>query len=125
VLTNGFDIWGRNFNTSGNPTGADFRINTYLLGDQYNPKIASGPSGSLVVWTSMAQDGSSEGVFGRFLAGGTQTSGPEMQVNTTTISKQIHPTVAWNGVDRFVVVWSSFVGSTGFDLYGQAYTLNQ
>jgi len=123
--TNSYDIWGRNFNTSGNPTGADFRINTYLYGDQYNPKIASGPSGSLVVWTSLAEDGSQEGVFGRFLAGGTQPSGGEFQVNTTTVSKQMHPAVAWNGVDRFVVVWTSFVGSTGFDLYGQAYTLNQ
>jgi hypothetical protein len=125
VPTNSFDIWGRNFNTSGNPTGPDFRINTYLYGDQYNPKIASGPSGSLVVWTSLAQDGSQEGIFGRFLAGGTQPSGDEIPVNTTTLSHQIHPAVAWNGVDRFVVVWASFVGSTGYDLYGQAYTLNQ
>jgi len=125
VATNGYDIWGRNFSTSGNPTGADFRVNTYLYGDQYGAKIASGPSGSMVVWTSMAQDGSQEGVFGRFLAGGTQPSGDEFRVNTTTVSKQMHPAVAWNGVDRFLVVWTSFTGSTGFDIYGQAYTLNQ
>jgi hypothetical protein len=125
VVTNGLDVWGRNFNASGNPTGVDFRINTHLHGDQFSPKIASGPSGSLVVWTSLGQDGSQEGVFGRFLAGGTQASGPEFQVNTTTISKQMHPTVAWNGIDRFMVVWTSFAGGTGFDLYGQNYTLNQ
>jgi hypothetical protein len=130
VATNSWDVWGRAFTASGSPEVTDFRINTYLYGDQYRPKIAAGPSGSLVVWTSMAQDGSREGVFGRFLQGGTAVSGSEMQVNTTTISQQIHPAVAWNGINNFLVVWSSFVGagelnfSSGFDLYGQAYTLN-
>jgi hypothetical protein len=58
------------------------------------------------------------------LSGGTQVSGGEFLVNTTTISQQIHPAVAWNGVDRFLVVWTSFVGAAGFDLYGQAYVLS-
>lgn len=124
VVTNGWDVWGRAFSASGSPEVGDFTINTYLYGDQYRPKIAAGPSGSLVVWTSVGQDGSREGVFGRFLAGGTQVSGPEFQVNTTYISQQLHPAVAWNGVDRFLVVWTSFVGASGFDLYGQAYVLN-
>ena len=124
VTTNSWDIWGRPFSVSGAPQAADFRINTFLFGDQYAPKIAAGPTGSLVVWTSMGQDGSREGVFGRFLQGGTAVAGPEMQVNTTTISQQIHPAVAWDGVNNFLVVWASFVGASGFDLYGQAYSLN-
>ncbi|MGA2177347.1 MAG: hypothetical protein ABSH38_20420 [Verrucomicrobiota bacterium] len=124
VLTNSWDVWGRAFSAGGNPEVSDFRINTYLYGDQYRPQIAAGPSGSLVVWTSMGQDGSREGVFGRFLQGGTQVSGDELAVNTTTVSQQIHPAVAWNGVDHFLVVWSSFVGAAGFDLYGQAYVLS-
>jgi hypothetical protein len=124
VVTNSWDIWGRAFSASGLPEVSDFTINTYLYGDQYAPKIAAGPSGSLVVWTSLGQDGSREGVFGRYLAGGTQVSGSEFQVNTTWISQQMHPAVAWNGVDHFLVVWTSFVGASGFDLYGQAYILN-
>jgi hypothetical protein len=124
VATNGWDVWGRAFSASGTPAVADFRINTFLYGDQYRPKIAAGPSGSLVVWTSLAQDGSREGVFGRFLQAGTAVAGSEMLINTTTVSQQIHPAVAWNGVNNFLVVWTSFVGASGFDLYGQAYTLN-
>jgi hypothetical protein len=124
VPTNNWDVWGRAFSAGGQPEVTDFRINTYLYGDQFRPKIAAGPSGSLVVWTSMAQDGSREGVFGRFLAGGTQAAGSEMLVNTTTISQQLHPAVAWNGVDHFLVVWTSFQTGQGFDLYGQPYVLN-
>jgi hypothetical protein len=51
-------------------------------------------------------------------------SGDEFLVNTTTVSQQMEPDVAWNGVDRFLVVWTSFVGTTGFDLFGQMYILN-
>jgi hypothetical protein len=56
-------------------------------------------------------------------------AGGEMRINTTTLSQQLHPAVAWNGVNTFLVVWSSFVSptgtdTTGFDLSGQAYSLN-
>jgi hypothetical protein len=121
--TNSWDIWGRPFSATGMPATADFRINTYLYGDQIQPKIAASPAGSLVVWTSLNQDGSREGVFGRFLAGGTQVSGGEGRVNTTTMSQQMHPSVAWDGVGHFLVVWASFTGQQGFDLFGQLYVL--
>jgi hypothetical protein len=124
VPTNSWDVWGRAFSANGTPEVPDFRINTYLYGDQYQPRIASGPNGSLVVWTSLGQDGSREGVFGRFLSGGTQPSGSEFQVNTSWISQQMHPSVAWDGLGRFLVVWTSFAGTSGFDLYGQAYVLS-
>jgi hypothetical protein len=122
--TNSWDVWGRPFSASGMPEASDFGINTYLFGDQFQPKIAAGPAGSLVVWTSLNEDGSREGVYGRFLTGGTQVSGGEFLVNTTTLSQQMHPSVAWDGVGRFLVVWTSFTKSTGFDLYGQTYVLN-
>jgi hypothetical protein len=125
IATNGWDIWARAFNASGTPEGTDFLVNTYRYGDQFQPKIAAGPSGSMVVWTSLNQDGSREGVFGRFLAGGTQVSGSEFRVNTTTISQQMHPSVAWDGVGHFLVVWTSFTGLQGFDLFGQLYVLSQ
>ena len=127
VPTNSWDVWGRAFSPSGSGLSPyEFRINTYLYGDQYHPQIAAGPAGSLVVWTSLGQDGSREGVFGRFLAGGTQVSGTnDFQVNTTWRNRQMHPAVAWNGVDRFLVVWTSFqVAGAGYDLYGQAYVLS-
>ena len=124
TTTNGWDIWGRAFSASGMPLGADFGINTYLYGDQYQPKIAAGPGGSLVVWTSLNEDGSREGVYGRFLVGGTTVSGGEFRVNTSTISQQMHPSVAWDGVGHFLVVWTSFTGQQGFDLFGQLYVLS-
>ena len=129
-LTNSWDVWGRAFSAGGSPTVKPFRINSYLFGDQYQPRLASGPNGVLAVWTSLGQDGDQEGVYGRFLAAGDQVSGPEFQVNTTTLSQQLDPDVAWNGVDRFLVVWTSLQGQnpdspSGFDLYGQMYILSR
>ena len=128
VPDNGWDIWGNAFTPGGktnfSSAGPAFRINTFLYGDQYGPKIAAAPSGRLVVWTTMGQDGSFEGIAGRFLQGGTAVAGGEMHINTTTLYAQKHPAVAWNGANDFLVVWTSFVGTNGFALYGQAYTLN-
>jgi hypothetical protein len=124
VHSNSWDIVGRAFGGDGTARGPVFTVNTFLLGDQYVPRLAACPLGVMAVWTSLGQDGNREGVFGRFVLGGTQPAGDEFIVNTTRVSQQIQPAVAWNGTDRFLVVWTSFVARTGFDLYGQVYTLN-
>ena len=127
--TNGMDIWARAFSANGSPSVAAFRVNDHQAGDQFQPRVASAPSGVLVVWDSLGQDGDRDGIFGRFLGGGAAVSGNEFQVNTTWMSQQLEPDVAWNGVDRFLVVWSSFTGLMqgqqicGFDLFGQVYVL--
>jgi hypothetical protein len=125
ATTNGWDIWGRAFSPNGMPKASDFRINTFLYGDQYQPKIATGPAASMVIWTSLGEDGSKEGVYARILAAGTQPAGDEFRVNTTTLSQQMHPAVAWDGVGHFLAVWTSFTGTTtqGFDLFGQLYAV--
>jgi hypothetical protein len=76
----------------------------------------------LVVWTSLGQDGSREGVFGRVLWGDGVPAGDEFRVNTTTVSQQLHPVVASDGVERFLAVWTSFTGvAAGMDLFAQRY----
>lgn len=129
ITTNGWDVWGRSFSSSGAPENSDYTVNTTLYGDQYQPKIAGGPSGSMVVWTSVGQGGSRDNVFGRFLQAGQaglQPAGAEFQISSAalTASEQKDPAVAWDGVGHFLAVWASFVGASGFDLYGQAYVLN-
>ena len=39
------------------------RVNTHIYGDQYAPRISAIGSDYLVVWTSLGQDGSREGVY--------------------------------------------------------------
>jgi hypothetical protein len=120
-LTNSLDVYARSFSSTG-VGGTAVRVNSYLYGDQYAPRINLIGTDYLVAWTSLAQDGSREGVYGQFLHSGGASVGGEFRVNTTTISEQMQPVVASDGVDQFLVVWTSYTGSPySFDLFAQRY----
>ena len=121
TISNSWDVLARPFSSVG--TGGTTRhINTQLFGDQLAPQISTIGTDSLVVWTSMGQDGSQEGVYGRFLKSDASPASDEFRVNTTVASRQIQPVVASDGSGRFLAVWSSFVGGeASHDLYAQRY----
>jgi hypothetical protein len=122
ITTNSWDVYARAFLNTGVAAGSVARLNQYLFGDQYAPKLAALGSDVLAVWTSLGQDGSYEGVYGRFLRSDVTPEGNEFLVNTTTAGPQIHPAVAADGEARFLVAWASFTGLTyGFDLFAQRY----
>ena len=119
----GWDVFGRLLYANGTAANAPVRLNTHTYGDQYAPKVSAFGRNYLTVWVSLGQDESWEGVFGQFLSSGGGLEGVEFRVNTTTVSRQIHPTVAADGINRFLVAWSSFVAGTSFDLFARAYDL--
>ena len=119
---NSWDVVLRRFAASGKPQSAPVRVNGQSYGDQYAPKISMLADEGLVVWTSLAQDGSREGVYGRYVTVDGALNSAEFRVNTTTISQQLQPAVANDGASRFLVVWSSFTGlDNSFDLFAQRY----
>ena len=121
VFTNSMDVYARSF-SSANVGGTVLRVNSFLFGDQYAPRIAVLGTDYLIVWASLGQDGSQEGAYGQFLRGNGSVVGTEFRVNTTTIGSQIHPVVASDGVGQFLALWSSFSGlSYGYDLFAQRY----
>jgi hypothetical protein len=62
----GGGVFGQRFDSSGEPVGSEFRVNTYTTNDQADPAVAADPLGSfVVVWESNLQDGSGDGVFGQ------------------------------------------------------------
>ncbi len=120
-LTNGWDIYARPFSSAG-VGGATGLVNTHVYGDQYVPRISAIGGDYMIVWTSLGQDGSREGVFGQFVHEDGTLVGPELRVNTTTYGSQMQPTVASDGAGQFLVVWTSFTFSAnGMDLFAQRY----
>ena len=120
--SNSWDIYGRFFNAAGATTTAVFYLNSHLYGDQIAPHISAIGFDYLVTWTSLAQDGSREGVYGQFVHNNGLLLGNEFRINTTTVSQQMQPTVASDGINQFLVVWTSFTGAPyNFDLYAQRY----
>jgi hypothetical protein len=118
---NSWDVFVRTFEAGGAPATAPSRINTNTYGDQYGPRISASGDRYLTVWTSLAQDGSREGVFGQFLTSSGGLDGAEFQINTTSISRQLQPAIAWDGANRLLVLWASFGAGTSFDLFARTY----
>ncbi len=121
IQDNSWDVFSRVFTSSG--SGQTVRIvNSHLYGEQFHPQISALGNDYFVIWTSLAQDGSYEGVYGQFLRADGTASGTEIRVNTTTVSKQMHPALASDGTSRFLAVWTSFIGgASSFDLFAQRY----
>jgi len=117
-----WDVFARLFNLSGTALTGVVPLNTTTYGDQFAPKLTALGSEYLAVWTALGQDGSREGVFGRFLSADGSPLGDEFRVNTTTLSRQIQPAVASDEHARLVALWTSFIGGpAGFDLHAQRY----
>lgn len=117
----GWDVASRFF-TSAGTGGTESILNTHLDKDQFGPSVAVLGTDFMVVWTSLWQDGSHEGVFGRFVGSTGLPNGEEFQVNTTVVSQQLLPCLASDGGTRFLAVWSGFTGvANGFDVFAQRY----
>ncbi len=118
---NGWDVYARGYSAAG-VGGSVSRVNTFVTGNQYGPRLVSIGLDYLVVWTSLGQDGSREGVYGQFLHSDGTLTGNERRVNSTTASQQMQPVVASDGVSQFLAVWTSYTGNPySFDLYAQRY----
>jgi len=120
VVTNGMDIYARTFDAGGNPAGDAAGVNTFTYGDQFAPSIASLGAQQVIVWSSMGQDGSWEGVYGRAFNSATPI-GDEFRVNVATPFKQIQPHISSDRLGRALVLWSGYAVETGFDVFGRIY----
>ena len=59
------DIFAQRFDNLGQPVGGEFRVNTFVQGEQRNAAVGIGDDGHFVaVWQSDGQDGSRFGIFG-------------------------------------------------------------
>ena len=126
VITNGLDIMARSYNAAGVPIAAPAVVNSTRYGDQYAPQVVTHAESCLVVWTSLGQDGSYEGIYSRALTASGSPSGTENLVNTTTLNRQNQPAVAADESGRMLVVWCSFAGvASGVDLFAQRYASGQ
>ncbi len=116
-------IYARRYSADGAATTEEIAVNTTTDGNQRYPVIGSDSvGGTIVVWTSEGQDGSSGGIFAQRLASDGTLVGGEFQVNTTTEGNQQLPSVAVSPGGNFLVSWQSFDLTAGeWMVYVQAY----
>jgi hypothetical protein len=121
TFANAWDVYARPFSSTGTG-GTTMRLNTYVAGNQYAPRLSAIGLDYMAIWTSLQQDGSREGVYGQFVHNDGSLVGSEFRVNTTTVNQQMQPVIASDGVSQFIVVWASYTGTANsFDLFAQRY----
>ncbi len=102
-------IFAQRFSVNGVAQGAEFQVNSFTTGNQYEPDVAAlSGGGSVAVWTSDGQDGSQTGVYAQILRPVGTPLGAEFRVNDVTNLAQGQAAVAGLPDGSFVIAWSSF-----------------
>jgi hypothetical protein len=119
----GFGIYARLFDSLGNPLGTEFRVNTYISGDQIQPAVAMEETGEfVVVWTSSAQDGDQSGVYAQRFDRTGAPLGQEFQVNVSSLARQEHPDVSKDALGNYVVCWQRYAfNQEGYAVYARTF----
>jgi hypothetical protein len=114
----GAGVSGRRYDTAGAPRGSEFRINSYTSGYQMGAIPSFDEAGdSFVSWVSVGQDGDGYGIFGQRYDASGLPRGPELQINTQTISEQGSPSVASDAQGNVLVAWTSVFEGPRAQLY--------
>jgi hypothetical protein len=119
----GRGVFGQRYDSEGQRLGSEFRVNSFTRDYQEYPSVAVAPDGHfVVVWTSVFQDGNTQGVFGQRYDSAGVAQGEEFQINSFTIGAQTYPSVASDASGNFVVVWdSNGQDGSGKGIFGQRY----
>ncbi|HET7680311.1 MAG TPA: immunoglobulin domain-containing protein [Xanthobacteraceae bacterium] len=120
----GDGVYGKRYSAAGSPLSGEFRVNSRTASSQYSPSVAGlSDGGFIVTWQSSGQDGSGEGVYGKFYSSaGVRVSG-EFLINTFRANSQGSPSVAGLSNADFVVTWHSLnQDGSGYGVYGQRFS---
>jgi Ca2+-binding RTX toxin-like protein len=133
------DLFARRYNNAGTALSNEFKVNTYIPGEQYLHTVGIDTAGNFVVaWSSgyddvvnpgpeLQQDGNMYGVYlQRYFANGTADGG-EYQVNQFTTGNQWNPSIAVRAsTGNFWISWSSFGqdAANGYGIYQRQYGPN-
>lgn len=121
ALRSTWDIYSVTLDADGTALAPELVVNAHLKGDQFSPRAAALGGDFLVVWTSLGQDGSREGIYGR-VVGLNSTVGEEIRINSGRRSRQVYPAVGGSSLESALVVWSTFLGGTAsHDVHAQRF----
>jgi hypothetical protein len=110
-----FDSWAHA------PAGAEFRVNTSTIGDQFDPGISVDADGNfVVVWTGKSSS-DSNGIYAQRYNAAGETMGSQFRINATSNGTQNDPSVAVDAAGNFVVVWTGKGSNDSNGIYARRY----
>jgi len=120
------DGWGtyqQAYNADGSVLGGEVQVNSYVTGDQQDPKITALTGGGWVVtWISAGQDGDSWGTYQQAYNADGSALGDEVRVNSYVTGDQVYQQITALAGGGWVVTWeSNGQDGDGRGIYQQAY----
>ena len=101
-------VYAQRYDILGNTVGTEFQVNTYTTDEQRYPSIASLNDGGFVIaWGSDEQDGDWFGIYAQRYDSSGNSVGSEFQVNTYTVSWQVHSSITGLDDGGFIIAWNS------------------
>jgi hypothetical protein len=102
----------------------DVRVSSHTRNNQTDAQVATLADGNVVVvWTSLGQDSSLQGVFARLFTPTGHPLGNEFQVNQYVLNNQRNPVVTALANGGFAIAWISELqrDSATVDVYGRVF----
>ena len=123
---NNYGVYGQILNADGTKSGLEFWVNSYTIGRQLRPSVASLSNNKFIItWHSENQDGSGWGVYGQIFNGDGTKSGLEFLVNANTRDNQAEPSVVSLSNNKFIITWhSENQDGSGYGIFGQIFNVD-
>ncbi len=107
TTSGGSNVKARRYDSTGQPLGAEFRVNTYTTGYQQNPVVgADGGGAFVIVWESTLVSNVSGALFAQRYASTGAPMGSDFRVDAAGEFSS-RPAIAVNGLGNVVVTWDS------------------
>jgi parallel beta-helix repeat protein len=121
-----YEIFARIFNSSANPVGNEFQVNSFSSDNQIKPAVTDLSDGGFVItWRSLGQNANDFGVYGQKYNTSGQKVGNEFQVNSFATGDQGYSAVTGLNNGGFVVTWHSLdPQGKDYGLYSQNFNSN-
>ncbi len=119
----GNGIYQRVYNADGSARGDEVRVNSYVTGNQFDPRVtALSDGGWVVTWGSDGQDGSGWGGYQQAYNADGSARGGEVRVNSHVEDDQYVSQVMALADGGWVVLWVPVdAAGNGHGVYQQAY----
>lgn len=113
----GSGIFGQRFKANGEKVGNEFKVNTFVAGNQVKPAVAMSEEGDFVViWESRGQDSSPKSIYGQRFDAEANPLGNEFKVNAQADGEQTDAQVVMDSQKNFIVSWESYTHNDA-DIY--------
>ncbi|MBP7074276.1 MAG: hypothetical protein KBA81_02710 [Rhabdochlamydiaceae bacterium] len=117
--TGDYDIYAQKYNATGGAADSEFRCNTNVTSNQWDPAVTGLPGGGFVVVWYGVQTGNYD-IYAQRYNATEGAADSEFRCNTNMTSAQWYPAVAGLQDGGFVIVW--YGDQTGdYDIYARKY----